>query len=177
MVDHVLALGDDTKLMILAPIVAGRKGEQHELFDELRAQGFVRVRIDGKTYEMDKLPKLDKNKKHTVEVVVDRLKVRADVKQRLAESFETALRHADGRALAVEMDTEKEHFVLRPLCLPSVQLLTIGIGAAPILIQQSDGRLPQVRRLGRDQFFRSEAGGGVSAFVARCGGNQGLGSA
>ena len=109
MVDHVLQLPQDTRIMILSPLVVERKGEQLELFDELRAQGFVRLRINGTVYEMDKLPALPKNKKHTVEIVVDRLKVSADAKQRLAESFETALRHADGRALAVEMDTGKEH--------------------------------------------------------------------
>ncbi|MCG9079101.1 excinuclease ABC subunit UvrA [Laribacter hongkongensis] len=110
MVDHVLALPEDTRLMILAPLVVGRKGEQAELFDDLRAQGFVRVRVDGEVLEIDAVPKLDKNRKHTVEVVVDRLKIRPDVKQRLAESFETALRHADGRAIAVEMDSGKEHW-------------------------------------------------------------------
>ena len=109
MVDHVLALPDDTRLMIVSPAIVGRKGEQLDLFDELRAQGFVRLRIDGTVYEIDAIPKLDKNKKHTIEVVVDRLKVRPDVKQRLAESFETALRHSDGRAIAVEMDSGTEH--------------------------------------------------------------------
>ncbi|MEK7842599.1 MAG: excinuclease ABC subunit UvrA, partial [Pseudomonadota bacterium] len=109
MVDHVLQLPPDTRLMILSPLVVGRKGEQMDLFDELRAQGFVRLRINGKVHEIDALPKLQKTKKHTVEVVVDRLKVSADAKQRLAESFETALRHADGRALAVEMDSGHEH--------------------------------------------------------------------
>jgi excinuclease ABC subunit A len=109
MVDQVLALPDDTKLMILAPLVVGRKGENLDLFAELQAQGFVRVRVDGKVFEISEVPKLDKNRKHTIEVVVDRLKVRMDAKQRLAESFETALRHADGRALAVEMDSGKEH--------------------------------------------------------------------
>ena len=109
MVDHVLQLPQDTKLMILSPIVVGRKGEQADLFDELCAQGFVRLRINGKIYEIDDLPKLQKTKKHTVEIVVDRLKVSSDCKQRLAESFETALRHADGRALAVEMDSGREH--------------------------------------------------------------------
>ena len=109
MVDHVLQLPQDTKLMILSPLVTGRKGEQADLFDELCAQGFVRLRIDGKIYEIDDLPKLQKTKKHTIEIVVDRLKVSSDCKQRLAESFETALRHADGRALAVEMDSGCEH--------------------------------------------------------------------
>ena len=90
MVDHVLALPQDTKVMILSPLVVERKGEQLDLFDELRAQGFVRLRVNGTVYEMDKLPRLAKNKKHTVEIVVDRLKVSMEAKQRLAESFETA---------------------------------------------------------------------------------------
>ena len=109
MVDHVLALPEDARLMILAPIVANRKGEQHELIAELRAQGFVRLRVDGKVHEIDSVPKLSKNVKHSVDVVIDRLKVRADAKQRLAESFETALRHANGRALVLELDSGREH--------------------------------------------------------------------
>ncbi|MBL8540310.1 MAG: excinuclease ABC subunit UvrA [Betaproteobacteria bacterium] len=109
MVDHVLALPADTRVMILSPLVVGRKGEQQDLFDELRAQGFVRLRIDGEVHDIDTLPRLAKNQKHTIEVVVDRLKVHADAKQRLAESFETALRHADGRTLAVEMDSGRGH--------------------------------------------------------------------
>jgi len=109
MVDHVLQLPLDTRLIILSPLIVERKGEQAELFDELRAQGFIRLRIDGEVYEIDALPKLQKTKKHTIEVVVDRLKVSPDAKQRLAESFEVALRHSDGRALAVEMDTNNEH--------------------------------------------------------------------
>ncbi len=113
MVDATLAMrGDadeDTRLMILSPAVVNRKGEQLDLFAELRAKGFVRVRVDGKVHEIDAVPKLAKNSKHTVEVVVDRLKVRAEFKQRLAESYETALRHGDGRAIAVEMDTGTEH--------------------------------------------------------------------
>ena len=120
MVDQVLTLPEDTRLMILAPLVVGRKGENLDLFEELQAQGFVRVRVDGKVCELDAVPKLDKNKKHTIEVVVDRLKVRMDAKQRLAESLETALRHADGKALAVEMESAKEHLFSAkfscPLC-------------------------------------------------------------
>jgi excinuclease ABC subunit A len=118
MVDHVLALPEDTRLMILAPIVANRKGEQADLLDELKAQGFVRVRIDGKVHEIDAVPKLAKNSKHTVDVVVDRIKVRADAKQRIAESFETAMRHADGRALAVEMDSTTEHLFSAKFACP-----------------------------------------------------------
>ncbi|SEQ86070.1 excinuclease ABC subunit A [Nitrosomonas sp. Nm51] len=109
MVDHVLELPAGTRLMILSPLIVERKGEQADLFDELCAQGFIRLRIDGEIHDIDDLPKLQKNKKHTVEIVIDRLKVSPDAKQRLAESFEVALRHADGRALAVEMDSGQTH--------------------------------------------------------------------
>ncbi|HEV7856602.1 MAG TPA: excinuclease ABC subunit UvrA [Herminiimonas sp.] len=114
MVDAVLAMPEDTKLMILAPVVANRKGEHLELFEQMQAQGFVRFRVQSGTgnahiYEVDALPKLKKAEKHTIDVVIDRIKVKADMKQRLAESFETALRLADGRALAVEMDSGAEH--------------------------------------------------------------------
>jgi excinuclease ABC subunit A len=118
MVDQVLALPEGTRLMILAPVVANRKGEQLELFTELRAQGFVRLRVDGQIHEIDALPKLAKTHKHTVDVVVDRLRVRDDLRQRLAESFETALRHADGRAIACEMDGGREHFFSAKFACP-----------------------------------------------------------
>ena len=153
MVDHVLALPEDTKLMILAPIVSGRKGEQLELFDELRAQGFVRVRIDGKAHEIDKLPKLDKNKKHTIEVVVDRLKVRADIKQRLAESFETALRHADGRALAVEMDTGKEYLFSARFACPVCDYSLAELEPRLFSFNNPMGACPKCDGLGAISFF------------------------
>ena len=109
MVDHVLELPEGTALMILAPVVVGRTGENIELFDELQAQGFVRVRVDGQVYELDQAPKLGARQKHTIEIVVDRVRIRADMKQRLAESFEMALRHSENRVLAVEIDSGKEH--------------------------------------------------------------------
>lgn len=114
MVDAVLAMPEGTKLMILAPVVANRKGEHGDLFASMQAQGFVRFRVqsgtgDAKIYDVDDLPKLKKTEKHTIDVVIDRIKVTPDIKQRLAESFETALRLADGRAVAYEMDTAKEH--------------------------------------------------------------------
>lgn len=96
MVDTVLALPEDTKIMLLAPVVRERKGEHVELLQDLHRQGFVRARIDGEMVELDQPPKLDLRKKHTIEVVIDRLKVRPDIRLRLAESFETALRLADG---------------------------------------------------------------------------------
>ncbi len=113
MVDAALAMPEGTKLMILAPVVANRKGEHSEVFDSYRAQGFVRFRLktneaNARVVEVDELPKLKKNEKHSIDVVVDRLKISPEVKQRLAESFETALRHADGRAIALNMDTGAE---------------------------------------------------------------------
>ncbi|HEX4330828.1 MAG TPA: excinuclease ABC subunit UvrA [Usitatibacter sp.] len=124
MVDHVLALEAGMRVMIVAPLVVGRKGEQVDLIEELRAQGFVRLRIDGEVHEIDQLPKLDRNRKHTLEIVIDRLKVEArearpeGLQQRLAESFETALRHADGRAIAVETDSGKEHLFSAKFACP-----------------------------------------------------------
>jgi excinuclease ABC subunit A len=104
MVDAVLALPEDTRLMILAPLAREKKGEFLEVFADMQAQGYVRFRINGVPYEFDNLPKLKKTEKHDIDVVIDRVKVRADLKQRLAESFEAALRLADGRAIALEMD-------------------------------------------------------------------------
>ncbi|MCO3848083.1 excinuclease ABC subunit UvrA [Pseudomonas aeruginosa] len=108
MVDQALALPEGSKLMLLAPVIRERKGEHLAVFDEMRAQGFVRARVDGKLYELDEVPKLDKQKKHSIDVVVDRFKVRADLQQRLAESFETALSLADGIALVAPMDEDED---------------------------------------------------------------------
>ncbi len=153
MVDAVLALPEDTKLMVLAPLVVGRKGENLELFSELRAQGFVRVRVDGKVHEIDAIPKLDKNKKHTIEVVVDRLKVRADAKQRLAESFETALRHADGRALAVEMDAGKEHLFSAKFACPVCSYALPELEPRLFSFNNPMGACPTCDGLGQITFF------------------------
>ncbi len=106
MVDQVLALPEGRKLMLLAPVIRERKGEHLSVFEEMRAQGFVRARVNGKIYELDELPKLDKQKKHSIDVVVDRFKVREDLQQRLAESFETALNLADGIALVAPLPAE-----------------------------------------------------------------------
>jgi len=104
MVDHVLNLPEGSRLMLLAPVVRNRKGEHLQLFDELRAQGFVRARVDGGVYDLDEVPPLELRRKHTIEVVVDRIKVREDLKQRLAESFETAITLTDGIAIISPMD-------------------------------------------------------------------------
>jgi len=108
MVDSVLAYPPETRVMLLAPVLTDRKGEHIELFIELKAKGFTRVRINGEVTELEPTPKLHKNHKHTIEVVVDRIKVRPDAKQRLAESFETACRLGNGRALVVKMDASED---------------------------------------------------------------------
>jgi len=104
MVDQVLALPEGSRLMLLAPIVADRKGEHVQLMQDLQAQGFIRARINGEVWELDDPPSLDLRRKHNIDAVVDRFKIKADLKQRLAESFETALRLADGVARIAWMD-------------------------------------------------------------------------
>jgi excinuclease ABC subunit A len=109
MVDAALALPPDTKLAILAPVARDRKGEFTDVFSAMQAQGYVRFRVDGQVFEAEALPKLKKTEKHDIDVVIDRLKTRAELKQRLAESFEAALRIAEGRAIAYEIDGGAEH--------------------------------------------------------------------
>jgi len=153
MVDAVLALPAETKLMILAPVVANRKGEQMDLFAELRAQGFARVRVDGTVYEIDAVPKLTKSQKHNVDVVVDRLKVREDMRQRLAESFETALRHADGRAIALEMDGDREHLFSAKFACPVCSFALQELEPRLFSFNNPMGACPKCDGLGVIQFF------------------------
>ena len=108
MVDTVLAQAPESRWMLIAPVVKARKGEHLHLLDSLRGQGFVRARIDGIVTDLDDAPELDKKKKHTIELVIDRFKVREDLAQRLAESFETALELTDGLAGIVSMDDDHE---------------------------------------------------------------------
>ena len=108
MVDAVLAMPEGSKLMLLAPVVRDRKGEHLHVFEQMRAAGFIRVRVDGIVVDLDDVPTLDKKKKHRIDVVVDRFKVRDDLKLRLAESFETALELTDGVAAIAPMDGDGE---------------------------------------------------------------------
>ncbi|WP_278420955.1 excinuclease ABC subunit UvrA [Stutzerimonas kunmingensis] len=156
MVDQVLALPEGRKLMLLAPVIRERKGEHLAVFDELRAQGFVRARVNGRLYELDELPKLDKQKKHSIDVVVDRFKVRGDLQQRLAESFETALKLADGIALVASMDedddSEEMIFSARfacPICGHSISELEPKLFS----FNNPAGACPTCDGLGVKQFF------------------------
>ncbi|MBV8667254.1 MAG: excinuclease ABC subunit UvrA [Burkholderiaceae bacterium] len=158
MVDAVLALPADTKLMILAPVVANRKGEHVDLFEQMQAQGFIRFRVQSGTakariVEADDLPKLKKTEKHTIDVVVDRLKVNADVKQRLAESFETCLRLAEGRAIALEMDSGTEHLFSNKFACPTCGYSLQELEPRLFSFNNPMGACPECDGLGHIEFF------------------------
>lgn len=154
MVDQVMALPADSKAMILAPVVRERKGEHLQLLQQLQAKGYVRARIDGELCELDSPPKMALRQKHTIEVVVDRFKVRPDIAQRLSESFENALNLADGIAYVASMDNTFEPLVFSskfacPECGYSLSEL------APRLFSFNNpmGACPSCDGLGVDQFF------------------------
>jgi excinuclease ABC subunit A len=160
MVDAVLALPADTRLMILAPLARQKKGEFNEVFEDMQAQGYVRFRIDGQALNFDELPTLKKTEKHDIDVVIDRLKVRsadepehAALRQRLAESFEAALRIAQGRAIALETDSSTEHmFNARyacPLCHYSISELEPRLFS----FNSPQGACPSCDGIGQQEFF------------------------
>ena len=164
MVDAALALPLDTRLVVLAPVVRDRKGEFTELFAQMQAQGFVRFRIgaaggERRVVEGTELPTLKKTEKHDIDVVIDRLRARPEMKQRLAESFEAALRIAEGRAIALELRRRARALVFQPLRLPGVQLFAAGAGAAAVLVQFADGRVPTLRWPGPGDRVRPRARG------------------
>lgn len=154
MVDQVLALPEGAKLMLLAPVVQDRKGEHLHTLNELRSQGFVRARIDGVVCDLDEAPALDKNKKHRIDVVIDRFKVRDDLQQRLAESFETAINLTDGLATVDWMDGEGEEIIFSarfacPKCGHSIQELEPRLFS----FNNPHGACPSCDGLGVRQYF------------------------
>jgi excinuclease ABC subunit A len=159
MVDHVLNLPEGARLMLLAPMVRDRKGEHQQLFDDLRAQGFVRARVDGTVYDLDDVPPLELRRKHNIEVVVDRIRVRGDLKQRLAESFETAITLTEGLAVVSPMDEDsaldEKLFSARfscPYCDYSLQELEPRMFS----FNNPNGACPECDGLGVSQFFDPE---------------------
>ncbi len=157
MVDTVLALPEGSRLMLLAPVVDARKGEHEQVFDRLRAEGYVRARVDGRVVELDDIPKLDKRRKHTIEAVVDRFKVRPDLKTRLADSFETALALGDGIARIAWLDGEQEEIVFSaryacPVCGYSLSELEPRLFS----FNNPAGACPTCDGLGHQQFFDPE---------------------
>ena len=154
MVDQVMALPEGSRLMLLAPVVQDRKGEYVQLLDELRSHGYIRARINGEVVELDDPPKLALRKKHTIEVVVDRFKVRPDLKQRLADSFETALHLADGLARIAYMDGSQDDLIFSakfacPICNYSLQELEPRLFS----FNNPAGACPSCDGLGVKQFF------------------------
>ena len=153
MVDAVLSLPEDTKLMVLAPIARSRKGEFSELLADLQAQGYVRFRVGQEVFDFNDLPELKKNEKHDVDVVVDRLKVRPDMQQRLAESFEAALRLAEGRALVVEMDTGQEHLFNARFACPVCSYSLSELEPRLFSFNSPVGACPSCDGLGHQDYF------------------------
>ncbi len=158
MVDQVLALPAGTRLLLLAPVVDNRKGEHLQLMRDLQAQGFIRARINGEVYELDDPPKLDLRRKHTIEAVVDRFKVKPDLNLRLAESFETALRLADGTARVAFMeDADRAELVFsdRFACNVCGYSLT-ELEPRLFSFNNPSGACPSCDGLGVKQFFDPE---------------------
>ncbi|MFC7411440.1 excinuclease ABC subunit UvrA [Hydrogenophaga atypica] len=156
MVDAALALPEDTKLMVLAPIARERKGEFTEVFADLQAQGYVRFRLNGETVSFEDLPALKKTEKHDIDVVIDRLKVRPDMQQRLAESFEAALRLADGKAIAIEMDTGKEHLFSARFSCPLCSYALGELEPRLFSFNSPQGACPACDGLGHTEVFDAE---------------------
>ncbi|MBC7193609.1 excinuclease ABC subunit UvrA [Marinobacter sp.] len=157
MVDQVLAMPEGSKLMILAPVIRDRKGEHVQVIENMRSQGFIRLRIDGRVYDIDDLPDLDKKRKHQIDVVVDRFKVKEGLEQRLAESFETALALADGIALVAPMDGEGEEttFSSRYACTHCGYSLS-ELEPRIFSFNNPAGACPTCDGLGVKQFFDAE---------------------
>lgn len=158
MVDNVLALPAGAAVMVLAPVVRERKGEHVELITQLRGQGFIRARIDGKLFDLDEAPKLSLRKKHTIEVVVDRVKVRPDIQQRLAESFETALRLSHGitSIAPLEKNTFDERLFSAKYACPDCGYSLEELEPRLFSFNNPKGACPICDGLGVQQYFDPE---------------------
>lgn len=153
MVDAVLALPAETRILLMAPVARERKGEFAEVFAQMQAQGFVRFRIDGHVVELAELPALAKKEKHDIDVVIDRLKVRPDMAQRIAESMETALRLADGRALVLDLDTGVEHAFNAKFACPHCSFAIGELEPRLFSFNSPLGACPACEGLGEQSFF------------------------
>lgn len=153
MVDRIMAMGDGTKLYILAPIVRGRKGEYKKELKELQAKGFQRVKIDGTIYEISEAPVLDKKFKHDISVVVDRLVIRDDIKSRLADSVETGLRLADGLLIAEDATTEEQTLYSEKFACPVSGFTIPEIEPRLFSFNSPHGACPSCDGLGQRVYF------------------------
>ena len=153
MVDHVLSMEVNKKIMILAPVVNDRKGSHLDLINELKAQGFIRIRLNQKIYEIDDLPLLDKNKKHQIDVIVDRLKVNPDIKQRLTESIETGLKIAEGKIIILDMDTDDSALLSAKFSCPHCDFSLPELEPRLFSFNNPVGACPECDGLGHKNFF------------------------
>ncbi len=156
MVDATLALPAETRIMLLAPLARERKGEFADVLAQMQALGYVRFRIDGQIVDAAELPPLEKNDRHDIDVVIDRLKVRPDARQRLAESFEAALRLADGRALVVEMDSATEHLFNARYACPQCHYSISALEPRMFSFNAPQGACPECNGLGTVDAFDPE---------------------
>ncbi len=152
-VDRILAMGKDTKLYLLAPIVRGRKGEYRKEFKELQAKGFQRVKVDGELYEIEDVPALNKKLKHDIEVVVDRLVIRDDLGNRLADSVETALRLSDGLIIAENADSGEQTLFSERFACPVSGFTIPEIEPRLFSFNSPHGACPVCDGLGKRLYF------------------------
>lgn len=161
MIEHIFSLGDGTKILLLAPVIRDRKGEHLQLLEKLRNQGYVRVRIDGELYELDNTPKLDSKRKHTIEVVVDRIQIRADIRSRLADSLETATQLSDGLVLVAPVSDDKKTKNKEILFSAKFSCTECGYNLTELeprifSFNNPAGACPECDGLGEKQFFSVE---------------------
>ncbi|MBY0378855.1 MAG: excinuclease ABC subunit UvrA, partial [Burkholderiales bacterium] len=152
-VDSILELPKDTKLAILAPVISGRKGEYLDLFVSIQAQGFTKVRVDNIIFNLDLIPPLDKNKKHTIEIVVDRIKINADIKSRITDSVETALLHSDGKLRIINLDNNETQVFSSKFACPQCDYSLMELEPRSFSFNNPYGACTKCDGLGHITFF------------------------
>ena len=148
-IDQVLSLPEGTRIQVMAPVIRGKKGEHAKIFEDAKRSGYVRARVDGNLYELDEEIKLEKNKKHTIEIVVDRLIIRPDIQQRLTDSVETASGLTGGLVVVNLLREERDLTLLPELRLRGLRHLHRGADAPDVLLQQPLRRLPHLHGPGQ----------------------------
>jgi excinuclease ABC subunit A len=155
-VDQLLELPENTKVIILAPVINNRKGSHADLINELRAQGFIRIRLDGTIYEIDNLPEIEKKINHQIDVVVDRIKIHKDIKQRITESIETGLKLTDGKILTLDMDTDETRLFSSKFACPHCDYAIPELEPRLFSFNNPMGACPECDGLGHKSFFDPE---------------------
>ncbi|MFN7095518.1 MAG: excinuclease ABC subunit UvrA, partial [Burkholderiales bacterium] len=152
-VDSLLALPESTKIALLAPMISGRKGEYLELFDNIQALGFTKVRVDGIIYEIDALPQLEKHKKHTIEIVIDRFKISPGIKNRITDSVETSLTQSNGKIKTLNLDTNAEQLFSTTFSCPECDYSISELEPRIFSFNNPFGACPKCDGLGQITFF------------------------